>query len=175
MTRGADKRRRLIEQVDREVRRMGAQSVMMSQAVAARFGLHTTDLECLDLIFMRGEVAAGELARATGLTSGAVTALIDRLERSGYIVRAGDPGDRRRVLVRIHREAVAPIESVYAPLQRRMRRLWSSFSERQLEIVLDFLRRGTDLAVACTEDISKGAAPAGKRRPARAARLRTQG
>jgi DNA-binding MarR family transcriptional regulator len=172
--RDAAKLKQLLEQVDQQVRRMGAQSVMTSQAVAARFGLHTTDLECLDLIFMRGQVTAGELAQATGLTSGAVTALIDRLERAGYIVRVDDPGDRRRVLVRINREAIGPVQSVYAPMQRRMFQLWSTFSEGQLETVIDFLERSTDVAIACTEEVSKGPPSATKRRPARAGRIQAR-
>jgi DNA-binding MarR family transcriptional regulator len=171
--RDAAKLKRLIAELDHQVRRMGAQSVMTSQAVAARFGLHTTDLECLDLIFMRGQATAGELARATGLTSGAVTALIDRLERAGYIVRVDDPRDRRRVLVRVNREAITPIQAVYAPMQRRMFGLWSTFSERRLEIVIDFLKRATDLAIACTEEVSKGSPAMAKRRPARTARMQT--
>lgn len=165
--------KQLIEQLDRQVRRMGAQSVLTSQTVAARFGLHTTDLECLDLIYMRGQVTAGELAQATGLTSGAVTALIDRLERGGYVVRVDDPGDRRRVLVRVNREAIAPVASVYAPMQRQMFNLWSTFSEPELEVVIDFLQRSTDLAIACTAEVSKGTSSTIKRRPARAARIQT--
>jgi DNA-binding MarR family transcriptional regulator len=160
----------LNEQVSDQVRRMGAQSVMTSQAVAARFGLHTTDLECLDLIFMHGQVTAGELAKAVGLTSGAVTALIDRLERAGYVARAADPGDRRRILVRVRPDAIKPIQSVYEPMQQKMFELYSSFSEEQLRIVIHFLARSTDLAAACTEDISTGAPGTTKRLPARAAR-----
>ena len=75
-------RRALVATVGLLIRRMGAQSVLIV-AVAARFGLHTTDLEVLDLIFMREEASAGELAAATGLTSGSVTALIDRLTEAG--------------------------------------------------------------------------------------------
>jgi len=87
----------LVERVGIEVRRMGAQRVMRSQAIAEQLGMHTTDLECLDLIYLHGRALAGELAQATGLTSGAVTALIDRLETGGYVVRevtrpTGDAG-----------------------------------------------------------------------------------
>ena len=88
--------------------------------VAGRFGLNTSDLECLDLIYLRGHASAGELARATGLTSGAVTALIDRLERAGYVERTDDPTDRRRREVRILADAIEPIQAVYQPMQARM-------------------------------------------------------
>ena len=167
--RGRAAHARLIEQLGVQVRRMGAQSVMTSQAVAARFGLHTTDLECLDLIFLRGQASATELAQATGLTSGAITALIDRLERAGYIARFADPADRRRVLVRVDSQAIAPIASTYAPMQKRMVELWSTFSEAQLATVLEFVARSTDLAVACTEEISEAGLPGERKRRPRAA------
>jgi DNA-binding MarR family transcriptional regulator len=141
--------------------------VITSQTVAGRFGLHTTDLECLDLIVMRGEASAGELAQATGLTSGATTALIDRLEKAGYVVRVADPNDRRRHIVRIRAEAIEPIKAVYEPMQAEMFKLWSSFSASELNVIANFLSRSTDLAIACVERISaeKAFTPAKRSRP----------
>jgi DNA-binding MarR family transcriptional regulator len=141
----------LVERVSIEIRRMGAQSVMKSQAIAERFGLHTTDLECLDLIYLRGRASAGELAQATGLTSGAMTTLIDRLERAGYVAREGDPADRRRRYVRIRPEAIEPIKAVYEPMRAAMFGLWSSYSPRDLRVIADFLSRSTELSVECIE------------------------
>lgn len=143
----------LVRQVGDVVRRMGAQSVIVSQTVAARFGLNTTDLECLDLIQLQGRVSAGELAAATGLTSGAVTALIDRMERAGYVERVDDPADRRRVLVRIRKGSIGDIEKVYAPLQKRMFGLWSQYSAADLEVIADFLSRSLELSVACVAEL----------------------
>ena len=153
--------RKLIARVEASVRGMGAQSVITSRTVAGRFGLHTTDLEALDLIFLSGHASAGELASATGLTSGSVTALIDRLVKAGYVERHADPADRRRVIVRIRRDAIAPIEAAYASMQRRMVEHWSTYSAHDLQIIADFLSRSTDLAIACTKEISK-ARPADK-------------
>ncbi len=146
---------------------MGAQTMITSQVIAERFGIHTTDLECLDLILMQQQVSAGDLARATGLTSGAVTALIDRLEKAGYVTRTTDPNDRRRQQVRIRGEAVEPIQAVYAPLQTQMFRLWSSFSARELELIANFISRSTDLAVKCVESIrtERGSGSAKRSRP----------
>ena len=145
--------RNLIARVDMSVRKMGAQCVITSQTVAERFGLHTTDLEVLDLIFLREQASAGELAKATGLTSGSVTALIDRLVKAGYVDRHADPADRRRVIVRIRRDAVAPIEAAYASMQACMVELWSTYSAQDLRVVADFLSRSTDLAIECTKEI----------------------
>lgn len=145
-----------VARVGNLVRRMGAQSVIVSQTVAARFGLNTTDLECLDLIQLQGRVAAGQLAAATGLTSGAVTALIDRLERAGYVERADDPADRRRVLVRIRDGAIAEIAKVYAPMQKRMFALWSRYSADELAVIEDFLTRSLELSVNCVAELRDG-------------------
>jgi DNA-binding MarR family transcriptional regulator len=154
----ADRKQKLVARLGDQVRRMGAQSVLISKTVAARFGLNTSDLECLDLIYLRGHASAGELARATGLTSGAVTALIDRLERAGYVERIDDPTDRRRREVRIMAEAIEPIQAVYQPMQMRMLKLWSSYSARDLAVILDFVSRSTDLSVECTEAIAGSSA-----------------
>lgn len=158
MQKDASSHHDLIAALDREMRRMGAQNIVTSQTVAERFGLHTTDLECLDLLFMRKAATPGELAAATGLSSGAMTALLDRLERAGYVERQADPGDRRRVLLRIKAEAIKPIEAAYGPMQARMQKLWSGYSQAELATIVDFLKRSTDLAVSCVEEMRGDAA-----------------
>lgn len=154
-----DRRRALVEEIGHQVRQLGAQSVITSELVAARFGLNTTDLECLDLIYLRKEASAGELSAATGLSSGATTALIDRLEHAGYVERAADPSDRRRVKVRIKEAAIEPIKAVYMPMQRRMFELWSGYREAELEVIVDFLKRSRELASACAGEIREAAKP----------------
>lgn len=162
----------LVERVGSAVRKMGAQSVIGSRTIADRFGMHMTDLEVLDLIFLRRAVSAGELADATGLTSGSVTALIDRLAKAGYVERCDDPSDRRKVLVRIRADAIEPIKATYTSMQQRMFSLWSTFARRDLEVIIDFIQRSTELHVDCCRDIRRLAPPsqAPHRRPARTAR-----
>ena len=144
---------KLVGRIGNIVRRMGAQSVIVSQTVAARFGLNATDLEGLDLIQLQGQVTAGQLVAATGLTSGAGTALIDRLERAGYAERVDDPADRRRVLVRIREGSIVEIAKVYAPMQKRMFGLWSQYSPDELAVIEDFLSRSLELSVECVADL----------------------
>ncbi len=134
-----------LEAVGLQVRRMGAQSVMNSKVIAARFGLNPAELEALDLIFVRQLATAGELAKATGLTSGAVTALIDRLEGAGYVERIQSPDDRRKVFVRVIPDAVKEIKSFYDGMQERMFALWAEYSESELKVIADFIARSTDL------------------------------
>ena len=147
--------RDLVERVGVAVRKMGGQSIIISRTVADRFGMHMTDLEVLDLIFLRGEVSAGDLASATGLTSGSVTALIDRLAKAGYVERCDDPSDRRKVLVRIRPENIEPIKATYMSMQKRMFELWSGFEPHDLEVIIDFVTRSTELSVECCKDIQR--------------------
>jgi DNA-binding MarR family transcriptional regulator len=147
----------------REVRRMTAQSVLISQAVSDRFGLSSSDLECLDLALLSGGATAGEFAKATGLTTGAITGVIDRLERAGYVRRERDPDDRRKVVVRARPAMTRRIAPLYDSLQREMTALWSQYTDAELALVLDFLTKSCDLAV---EEIAKLQAgrPAGRQR-----------
>ena len=153
-----------VSRVDVLVREMAAQTMVTSQIVASHFGLHITDLRVLDIIFMRGQVLAGELVTATGLSSGSVTALVDRLVKAGYVERCDDPTDRRKVWVRSRNDAVMPIAMAFMPQQQRMFALWQTFSAEQLETITRFLERTTALAAECAEEIRREAKPAGKRR-----------
>ena len=156
----------LLAGVLREVRRMTAQSVLISQAVSERFGLTSSDLECLDLALLSGGATAGEFAKATGLTTGAITGVIDRLERAGYVRREKDPADRRKVVVRARPAMTRQIAPLYDSLQREMSALWSTYSDEELALILDFLTKSCDLAV---QEIAKlqSRAPARLRRARR--------
>src|SRR4030081_3058399 len=100
MSTGKMSRHELIAALNRALRDASGQGVLYSQTVAERLGINSTDLECLDCVVLRGPLTAGELAEATGLTTGAITGVIDRLERAGFARRESDGNDRRKVLVR---------------------------------------------------------------------------
>jgi len=91
--------RQTVASVQAEFRRMSALSTLISHAIAERVGIHSTDMECLDVLLMSGPATAGQLAERTGLTTGAVTRLVDRLASRGLVRRREDPADRRRVIV----------------------------------------------------------------------------
>jgi DNA-binding MarR family transcriptional regulator len=152
-----------VARVDNNIRKMAAQTVVTSQLVAGHFGLHTTDLRVLDIIYMRGQVTAGEVAKATGLTSGSATALIDRLENAGYVERRADATDRRKVWVCSRNDAIEPIKDFFSPSQVRMFELWSKFKAAELDVIADFLERTTLLAAECAEDLQQRAKPRGRR------------
>jgi DNA-binding MarR family transcriptional regulator len=97
---------------------------------------------------MRGPSTAGEIARHTGLTSGAVTGLIDRLERLGLVERTADPADRRKVLVRVREDRIGPIAALYTPLEKAMQALLAGYSREELKILIDFAEKSGDLLQA---------------------------
>src|SRR5260221_8780411 len=116
------------------MRRTSAAGVLHGQAIARRVGINSSDLECLDLILINGPSTAGEIARRTGLTSGAVTGLIDRLERLGLVERMADPKDRRKVLVRVREDRIGPIAALYAPLEKAMQALLAGYRQEKVKV-----------------------------------------
>jgi DNA-binding MarR family transcriptional regulator len=134
-------RQHLLQELDGTLRKVGAQSVLISDLVATRIGLNSTDLECLDLLYLAGATTAGTLARHTGLTTGATTAVIDRLERAGFVRRRRDNQDRRCVLVEVLPSSAARIQPFYRLLVTRLADVNKHYDDRQLAIVVDYLSR----------------------------------
>lgn len=145
-----------IERLTTVLRRMGAASALHSQAVAKRVGLAPVDLECLDMILLAGRVTAGQIMEHTKLTSGAVTGLIDRLARKGYVERAADPQDRRKVLVRIVPEAIEPLQKLFAPMAERSAALMRHYSAEDLELIAGFIEKGIALALERAGELDGG-------------------
>jgi len=124
-------------------REMGVHTIMFHNAVAERLGLNITDHKCLDYILRGKGVTAGELAKVTGLTSGAITGVIDRLERAGFAKRQPDPHDRRKVIVVPSPERLPEIGKLFESLARNMARVMSSYSAKESELLIDFMQRAT--------------------------------
>jgi DNA-binding MarR family transcriptional regulator len=140
----------LLRAVDDASRKASAQSVILSETVARLAGLNPTDLECLDLLNLAGPQTAGQLAAQTGLTTGAMTAVIDRLEHYGFVKRRDDPTDRRRVLVELLPTGPTQIAPLYEPLAERIGQVLGGFSDRELRIIVRFLEGAT---AATTEHV----------------------
>ena len=134
-----------LEALNRETRLSSTLTVLFSQAVAERLGVHSTDVETLDLLNLMGPLTAGRLAELTGLTTGATTRLIDRMERAGFAHRRPDPNDRRRVIVEWSAASAGRIMPLFEPLGRRLGELWQSYSDEELALVLDFTRRTNEI------------------------------
>jgi DNA-binding MarR family transcriptional regulator len=137
------------------LRRSSAAGVLHGQTIARRVGVNSTDLECLDLILMSGPSTAGDIARHTGLTSGAVTGLIDRLERLGLVERAADAADRRKVLVRVREDRIGAIAALYTPLEKAMQALLAGYSKEEFATLIDFAERSGALLQARVSELNQ--------------------
>ncbi len=133
------KREEIIQAINDKFREMSTETIMLHQAVADILGLHVTDHKCLDFIYRFGAMPAGRLADLTGLTTGAITGIIDRLEEAGYVRRTNDPKDRRRTIVEPtgNKKLEKKIEVLFIPLRDRMHKLLSSYSDNELAFLLD--------------------------------------
>ena len=121
------------------IRRTGSLMQLMGQAAAERIGINSTDLNCLNILSFSGQMTAGELARATGLTTASITGVIDRLEEAGFVSRERDPHDRRRVVVRLALDkAVREVASVFVPMLRDWREMAARYSDDELRLIVDF-------------------------------------
>ena len=141
-------RQELLRRVGMELgREISAQTVFFHETVARKLGLNATDTRCLDLI-ARSEgsrVTAGDLGRATGLTTGAITGILDRLENAGMVERLRDASDRRKVFVSPKPDAARRMGDLYGELGKAMAKLAASYQDEELELINDFLERHLDL------------------------------
>ena len=127
------------------VREYGVHLTLFRNAMSEWAGLNPTDMECLRLLFAKGLATPSELARHTGLTSGATTAMLDRLEQAGLIERRPNPEDRRGTLVTPAESAAEKAASWFESARAAQDELISSYSDSELEIIADVFERFTKL------------------------------
>jgi DNA-binding MarR family transcriptional regulator len=113
----------------------------VGRAAAPLIGINQTDLICLNMLYRRGAMSAGQLAATVGLTGGAMTTVIDRLERGGYVRRRGDAADRRRVLVEADPEAARRAFALFDDLLERIAELSGDYSDEEIAKLVGLLSR----------------------------------
>ena len=139
-------RLQLYAELSDEVRANQRATDAVDELLAEALGINRTDARCLDILDQHGRMTAGDLAQESRLTTGAITAVIDRLERAGIARRVPDPSDRRRVLVEPTEKAVEfanelmvePMRKLYQPMAER-------YSDDDLRLILDFTRQGREI------------------------------
>lgn len=152
----AQRRRPLVAAIIEQVRRGSTRAVLLHAVIAERLGLNPSDHKCADLLMSESGVSTpGRMAELTGLSTGAITGVLDRLERAGFVVREPDPHDRRRTLVRITPERMPDMRHIFAPLGQGMTRLCAKYSTDELSLVLRFLREMDEIAVEVADVVRK--------------------
>lgn len=144
MSRDSSREATLAQLLD-EIRRGQRATDLVDEAACRLMGINRTDGRCLDILEQRGQVTAGQLAEEARLTSGAITAVIDRLERMGYARRVPDPGDRRRVLVEPSEKAYQVSGELMGRLGERGFPKAAEYTDEQIELLLDFARFSREL------------------------------
>ena len=135
----ASPRRRMEGEFLLALRRAGSVMQLLGAAAADRIGINVTDLNCLNILTLRGRMTAGELARATGLTTASITGVLDRLEDGGFVRREKDPHDRRRVVIRPNPEQrLRDVGAFFGPVVQAWREAAAQYSDEQLATILAF-------------------------------------
>lgn len=144
----------------------------MDAAVAELLGVNQTDVICLDILARLGTVTAGRLAEESRLTTGAITAVLDRLERAGLVRRLADPADRRRVLVETTDRFRELAEHAYGPVAKELIAASTRYTREQLDAIRAFLRFGAELAYRRAEELADEVSTGGGGRRSRASHPR---
>ncbi|HEY1498810.1 MAG TPA: MarR family transcriptional regulator [Acidobacteriaceae bacterium] len=149
----------LFPSLTRAVRLFIAGSSLFSQRVAEKLGLHPTDMQFLNLLDLLGPMTPGTLAQCSGLSSGGVTVVLDRLEKAGYVRRSSNPSDRRSVLVGLVPALHKKVMGNYDSVQKQFEGVMNDFPDEELEIILRFFSAANTTRPSALQGRAKQDAP----------------
>jgi len=150
-----EKRAELLQRLSDLGRKISTQTVFLHQAIAQSIGLNATDTKCVDLIGSEpdGAVTAGRLSDLTGLTTGAITHILDRLEKRGFVERVRDTGDRRRVFVRVRAGSLEPLLPKYEAVGKAYMALAGQYSDDELALICGYMDKASELTERLMADM----------------------
>jgi len=163
MSRGSQETRaRLLEELARELRQLNGLSASFFRAAAARIGVTVTDMQVIENLASTGPTTAGQLAELTGLTTGAITGMLNRLEEAGLVRRERDPDDGRRVIVRLapDKDQIRGMGPYFDSIGKAWDEMASHYDDEQIAFLVEFLKRGN--ALSRQEILRLQAAPEGE-------------
>jgi DNA-binding MarR family transcriptional regulator len=132
----------IIITLSEELRNNSTGTILFHESIATKLGLNLTDHKCLDIISKHYPITAGQLSKLTKLTTGAITGVLDRLEKEGYIIRVKDPQDKRRVIIHINPEKIEKnILPLFHSFGEELNQILSKYEEKELQTILDFIRQ----------------------------------
>jgi DNA-binding MarR family transcriptional regulator len=139
-------RQELTQQLDWALRELSTSAVLAASSIAQKVGMGPNDLKAAELLVRDGPMTAGQLAKGTGLTTGAITGIVDRLEEAGWARREADPHDRRRVIIHPGpQNNPKTAANLYLSHNKNMDQLFSDYTDEQLSLILEFVRRLTSI------------------------------
>lgn len=154
----ARRRKRLAAGIKESLRDMRNQLSLLNHRVSTRLELKDIDLDCLELIGRHGPLSPSDLARRAGLHPATMTGILDRLQRGGWITRERDPAapDRRSVAVRALRDRNAELFRLYAGMNSSLDEILDRYTEPELEVLADFVRRTAAAGRVATDELGPG-------------------
>ena len=161
----------LLQELENAMRIGSSQGAMFAKMVADRAGISSADMDCIDFVNVEGRMTAGRLAELTGLTTGAITGVVDRLEKAGFVRRERDESDRRKVFIVPVLEKMMQVGRPYELVQRAMAKQCAAYTDAELKFLI---RYGTEsyqsMLEATTQlrDQGEAALPKEKPKPRRA-------
>ncbi len=132
-------KKQLIEKVGELLREQSTQTVLFHSFIADQLKLNMTDHKALDVLIKSGEMTAGQLAEATRLTTGAITGVVDRLEKAGYVQRVFDKSDRRRVIIQVIPDTEERLLPIFQPMMNKTQHILKKYTASELETITDFI------------------------------------
>ncbi|HEY9639029.1 MAG TPA: MarR family transcriptional regulator [Coleofasciculaceae cyanobacterium] len=143
-------RQRMIDALILEIREFIASVIIFNQSAADQLGIDLTACQCLNILQMKGAISAGQLAELTGLTTGAITGVIDRLEKARFVRRVKDANDRRKVIIETTADRQAEINRIYATQGHATTTLLEKYADPELAVILNFFTQITNLRTNTT-------------------------
>jgi DNA-binding MarR family transcriptional regulator len=147
-------RRNATSEIRESLRQLRIQLSLLNYRVGSQLELRDVDLDCLDIIDVCGPLSPSALARRAGVHPATMTGVLDRLERGGWITRERDPSDRRAVLLTPARDRYAELMRRYAPMNRALNKLLTTYTDNQLDTIADFLKRTVEAGRAATDELA---------------------
>ncbi len=149
MSRGSQENRaEVLGELTRELRQFNGLGASFFRAAAAQIGMAVTDMQVMDILDSTGPATAGQLADLTGLTTGAITRILDRLEEAGLVRRERDPNDGRKVIVRLERgkDEMHKVRSILDSVGKAWDEVASRYDDEQIAFLLEFLKHSNELS-----------------------------
>lgn len=149
----------LLQALENQSRELSTRTVIFHHFIGERLGLNPTDHKCLDII-IRAEnpMTATQLAEETGLSTGTITGVMDRLEKAGYVKRKRDPNDRRLIFIKpLLDKAMMKLGPIFEPMRQATTNLYSKYTDEELTTILDFITNCNGITQKLTAEMKKQA------------------
>ena len=164
----AKSRAELMQHLEHAMRKSSAQGTIYASAVADSVGISSSDMDCMDFLNLEGRMTAGRLAELTGLTTGAITGVVDRMEKAGLVRRERDAEDRRKVFIAPAKESMAKLGQLYEPLQRAMQKQSGRYTDAEVRLLLRYATESYQSILDATTQLKAMVEGMPKAKPARA-------